>query len=214
MSEIASNQDLDFTVLSEREQEVLLKWLETKAPPLAISTSVSLFQLFLNGQTAEMIQKLNPQFTLGSILHARVRDRWDQQRSEAVGTMFATVRDRVVKSQVDMIEAVTLMLSATSKQQSEKYLRYIQTGNEAELEGAITIKNLSDMKRAIESLQLLTGQRTSDNPSAVTVNVKSSESQPIIVNQVSNEKSTLPTRMDGTAANVLIRKRLLESKNG
>lgn len=210
---LVNNTDLDFTVLSEREQSILSNWLDTHAPPLSVSTSASLFGLFLNGQTCDMIQKLNPQFTLGSILHARIRDRWDQQRSETAGQMFSTVREKVIKGQLDAIEAVSLMLTASSKMQSEKFLRYIQTGDESELAGAMTIRNIGDMKKAIESLQLLTGQRTSENPSVVNVTVKGGDGaqMPISVSS-GQEPLPLPPKMDGATANVLIRKALQEAK--
>jgi len=62
----------DQSPLTEREKYAFQKHVSKRDPPIAPITAVKLFELFLAGRTCEDIRRLNPAFTLGQIVHARI----------------------------------------------------------------------------------------------------------------------------------------------
>lgn len=196
---------LDLSGLAQKEADELSKWLDQSRPPLAVSTAGRLFELFLQGQTCEQIHKVNKQFDYGAILHARVRDTWDQKRAEYIADIYGRARDRVVQTQLEAVEFVSNALAATHKLNNEKYLKFMQTGQTDELKGAITIDSLKQYKEAIESWMKLTGQDKAKE--AQVVNVTANAAPP------SGSGSGIlievqPQKLDSKTVGVFVRRQL------
>lgn len=132
-----------------------------------------MFELYLRGSSCDEIQKVNPGFKLGAILLARVEHDWDRIRDEHYATTQELIRRKVQSAQLEAVSMVSSMLSVASKMSNDKYQRYLQTGNEDELKGAVTIDGINSLVRMSETLLKLTGQDPKKGTS-VSVNVSTS----------------------------------------
>lgn len=145
--------------ITPREQYAFDQFKKSDLPKLSPSLSAKLFELFLNGKTCEEIRKLNPQYTLGQIVAARIEGDWDGQRVEYERTLLAGVRRRAAQAQLETITLVADMLAAAKRVFGDKIARYFQTGDEAEL-GDLKIRNIKDLQALTEMLLKVTGQDT------------------------------------------------------
>lgn len=143
--------------LSERELAAYKNWQNSRYPALAPDTQGKLFQLFLNGKSCEAIRALNPQFTLGMIVNARITGQWDRLYQEHIDDLLNNTKMRATQAQLESINFVSDLLSATNRMHGEKIAKYLQTGNEKDL-GDLQITTLTGYKTAVELLQKLTGQ--------------------------------------------------------
>lgn len=209
------NTDLEgaLKLLSEDEADELQRWLSKEKPPIAVSTAAKLFEIFIQGQTCKQIHKLNPQFDYGAIIHARIRDGWDEKRAEYVAHAYGSIREKVIKAQMDAIEMTANLLSVTAEQNNKKYLKYLQTKDEQELKGSIQIESLKQFKEAVESLQKLTGQDKDATKNPVTNAPANSGERVIEAQAVQADPLQLPSNMDGSTANMFIRRALDKARN-
>lgn len=143
--------------LTPKEKEAYLKYVEANKPPLAASTAANFFALFLQGHTCEEIAKLNPAFGLGIIVKARVDHSWDLARDENLENLMTNIRQVAQQKQLASIRFVTDAMAAFEKLAGEKFQRYIQTGDSAQL-GEWKDMSLKQYKELLELLLKLTGQ--------------------------------------------------------
>ncbi len=127
-------------------------------PEIAEVTAVKLFELFLNGQSCEQIRELNNHWTLGQIVHARVKYKWDQQRDEHVASLMARAKDRITQVGLESVNYLSDMLAATHKLHGEKVKRFLQSGDEKELEGTPVLQGFRGYKDILAMLLTVTGQ--------------------------------------------------------
>lgn len=144
--------------LNDREQHALQLGRNIDPPRIALSTSAQMFELFLNGKSTEAIQKLNPGFSLAQIVLARVEGRWDEQKALYEAQLMSGVRERAVKAHLETITLISDMMVSAVKLHGEKHARYQQTGDEKELQGALKINNIKDLKDLVVVLMKATGQ--------------------------------------------------------
>lgn len=164
--------------LEPREKAAFEHFQKSKAPPLAADTQAKLFSLFLNGRTTEEIRQLNPQFSLGQIVHARLVGEWDRRLTEHLDSLLQRTSMRFQQVQLESINFVSDWISAANKQHGEKIAKYLQTGDAVHLQG-IEISSLNQYKTAIELLQTLTGQsRTTKSTKEITVKTEPAVSAP------------------------------------
>jgi hypothetical protein len=143
--------------LNPKELAAYDTYVASGKPALSLSMSLQLYELFLNGKSCEEIARLNPHFTLGMIVRARVEGLWDARKAAHVSELYGNVRDRVQQVQLEAVRFTTDMISAAHKQFSDKIQRYLMTGDEREL-GDLQIRNLRDYKSSLELLLKITGQ--------------------------------------------------------
>jgi len=143
--------------LSPKEREAYQKYVEANKPPLAASTAANFFQLFLGGHTCEDIARLNPAFGLGIIAKARVDHDWDAQRDQHLEHLMLNIRQVAQQKQLGSIRFVSDALAAFEKLAGEKFQRYIQTGDVAQL-GEWKDMNFKQYKELVELILKLTGQ--------------------------------------------------------
>lgn len=148
--------------LSPTELKAYDDYLEKGAPSLAPSVQLQLYQLFLNGKSTDEIARLNPNFSLGMIVRARVEGFWDEKRDAHLAQLLEGVRERVQQAQLEAVNFACDMLSAVHKLQGDKIKKYLQTGNQEELEGLGGNLSLKTYKEVVELLLKLTGQDSKD----------------------------------------------------
>lgn len=154
-------EKIDSSCLNLEEKETLRKYVDEVLPKgggiAAPSLEAQFFQLFLEGYTSAEIQRLNPQYPLGMILHAQVRYEWDRKKEEYAVQLQQRIMEKLMKTQLESVNFVSDLLAASHKRYGEKVKRYIQTGDEKLLDG-IEIASLMSYGKAIDTLYKLTGQ--------------------------------------------------------
>jgi len=149
------NEALAF--LSERERFALNIFEKTNTPPIASSTAERLFLLFLRGLTCDEISKLNPGFTLGQVVDARVRWLWDRHRREYDARLMTDGADAIKRAQFEAALLAADMLAASAKLNRERLHRFMVTGDERDL-GDLSIGSLRALKETVEVLLRATRQ--------------------------------------------------------
>jgi hypothetical protein len=145
-------------ILDPRELYAYTVCLGAKSPQISTSTAAKFFELFLNGRTCEDIRKLNPGFSLGQIVIARIQGEWDRLKLEYQQNLLLSVRERFQQAQLETVTLLADMLAARVKLDRERYARFLQTGDESEIKDAIQIGSIKDLKATLEALMKATGQ--------------------------------------------------------
>jgi hypothetical protein len=167
--------------LTPDELEVLSIYTEGGGYPLAPATAVKFFELFINGSSAAEIHRLNPAFPVGAILDSQVRYKWAAERDRCAVELQQRVRESVIKAQLETTELMADMLRAAKRQHGDKLKKFIQSGNEKDLDGVLNIESLHSLGKIVDSLLKITGQdRVSkvktENTQNLNVNLTSSQS--------------------------------------
>lgn len=199
--------------LTAAEQKIYDNWLEVKnKPSVSPSRAVKLFELFLHGISCEEIVKINaPEFCLEQVLEARVRDGWDEKRDAYTTQLYAGAVENVRQIQVESVHFVADMLAAAHKQHGDKIRRYLQTGDEKDLAGAMSIGSFQTYKQVAETLLKLTGQDRSsiekrlDKPVPSVVAPMNIDKATIL--QMSSAQGVVTPEMAGRILNLLDSKR-------
>ena len=144
-------------VLTKKEQEAYLKYVEAGKPPLAPSKASDFFQLFLGGHTCDEIAKLNPAYGLGIIVRARIDFNWDLARDEHLENLLTNIKQVAQQSQLGAIRFVSDGLAVYQRLVGEKFERYLQSGDADQL-GEFKDMGFKQYKELLELLLKLTGQ--------------------------------------------------------
>lgn len=158
---IITNQSFEDSLralTTEEEYNAVIKYIENGGKQLAPSTMAAFFELFLNGCSIDEIHKLNKGFPIEAIHWARAKYQWDQKKEMYLMQLHSTVRDKLVKAQIETIGLITDLLSAANKKHGVKIKKFLQTGNEDDLEGALSVDSINSLLKVTEALQKLTGQ--------------------------------------------------------
>jgi hypothetical protein len=161
--------------LDDREQYALTKWQAGTHPALAPDTQAKLFRLFLNGKSTHEIHRINPQFSLGQVVHARIKGKWDERYEQHMDELLNGVKARVQQVTLESIEFVSDLIAAANKKFGERIKKYLQTENPDDL-GDLQITSLDGYRKAVELLHKLTGQDKAQGKSELTVVHKADES--------------------------------------
>jgi len=143
--------------LDEREAFAFRVWAGKNEAPIAPSTQGQMFQLYLQGKSTEEIRRLNPGFSLGAIVASRVNGKWDAERARYLESLFLGIRQRVAQSAMETTDTICDLLAAKNKLLRDRVLRFIQTGDEALIEG-LKLGDIKTYKELIEALMKVTGQ--------------------------------------------------------
>ena len=168
------------TDLPGEDLVILTDYLAAGGHPLSPDASARMFELFLNGSDAREIHRLNKAFPLGAIMDAQVRYKWTTQRDAYIVERQSRVRDKVMKAQMETTELMTDVLAAARKKHSDKLKKFIQSGDEKDLEGVINIDTIQGLMKVTEGLLKITGQdritkTKTENTQNLNVNINSNE---------------------------------------
>lgn len=142
---------------------------------VAPDLNARLFQLYLVGHTCEEIRQLNPALALGDIVAAKVEGEWDVLRDEHRAKLLQSTADRLQQSTLQTVNLLCDVMAVAARQQGEKLQRYLMTGNEAELQGAMCVQDFGDLKKVVETLQKISGTEA-----PVVINPSLDTAQPLI----------------------------------
>jgi hypothetical protein len=159
-------------ILTPEDYAALKKYIDGGGLPLALSTASSFFELFLNGNDPKEIHQLNKAFAYETILWARVRYNWDHLKDEYAARLHELVREKVIKAQLESACLLSDMLAVANKKHGAKIKKFLQTGKESDLGGALQIDSIQHMLKVVEGLQKITGQdRTHKISKEETINL-------------------------------------------
>ena len=150
--------------LTKEEEHEYRSFCTLGLPHIPPEDELGMFQLFLNGSTSDEICRVNNgKYTKGQIVNSRIEGRWDDKVNEYKSTLLAKQIDRLQMVQVESLNFMANLISATNRLNNEKILKYMQSGDHKEL-GDLQIGSLAGYKTAIELLHALSGQRTGVEP--------------------------------------------------
>lgn len=147
------------TRLDARELAAYRYFINADYPALSGDLSEKYYDLFLAGASCEDIRKANAGVSLGSIVHARVRDGWDLQKADHLEDLKRDIPDRVTKTQLDSADFLQKLLTTVHLVHSEKLDLFLATGEKTHLKGT-PFENLKmkEYQQILELLLKVTGQ--------------------------------------------------------
>jgi hypothetical protein len=165
--------------LSPREKTALEEYEQSAtSEPIALSTALEMYELYLNGHSYEEILKVNRRkgkgFTLGQIVDAGIRFQWAERRFEHQKSLFDGIKTKVAQTQHESVSFITDVIAAAHKLHGNRIKAYLQSGDEADL-GDLRIESLKQYRDAVQMMMVLTGQDPDGNKktpqNAIQVNV-------------------------------------------
>lgn len=147
----------ELTVLNQEDQRILSEFKESGHPGLAPSIANAFFELYLNGHSVRDIQKTNPTFKLGAIIDAQVRFNWDLNKDRYTQELQEGTVKRLAQIQMESVSFLADSLAAAHKKHGTALKRYLQTSDEAELNG-FDISSITSYSKSIDALLKITGQ--------------------------------------------------------
>jgi len=167
-----SFEDRCLKVLSEEEYECVKKYLESGGKKLSTETTASFFSMYLNGYDTKEIFRLNKAFPYESILIAKVTGNWDKEKEDYLGKLQENIKEKLLKAQLESINFLSDLLSATHKKHGDKIKKFLTSGNEKDLEGTMSVDSVSQLLKVVEGLNKVTGQdRPKANDTTINVNI-------------------------------------------
>lgn len=171
-----------YDLLPVHEYNLLKRYINDGKHQLSPETVTRFFELYLNGSDCREIHRLNKSFPYEAILWARIKYKWDDQKDMYIISLQNNIRGKVVKAQLETTSLVTDLLVATNKKYGDKLKRYIQSGDEKELDGALSVDSISGLLKLADGLLKVTGQdRTTvqknetKQTTEININTKTSE---------------------------------------
>jgi hypothetical protein len=158
-------------LLTESERLSLNEFLESRTNPLGPDKNAKLYSLYLNGNTCEEIQKLNPSLTLGQVLHARVIGDWDIRKDKYQETLLQKTEERHRQVALETIGFISDLLAVTNIRYGSKLKKFIRDEQEGDLgELAISLRQYKEMAELHQKLAGTEGQKRQIVTGEVTVN--------------------------------------------
>lgn len=143
------------------EDDEMELWRDRGEAPFSVSEAMDLYDLYLNGMTCEQIYKANSGvIPYGKILDARERYGWDKKKRDQIALAFKTVEERIVKTRIDAIHHLTMLLAAAHKSVGDRVQKYLATGDESYL-GTLDPSNLKNYTTILQTLNTLTDAQKS-----------------------------------------------------
>ncbi len=180
------------TRLSPDDYVKLTTYIKNNGPELSLITANRFFELYLHGNSFSEIVELNPSFQKEPILWASIRYDWDKAREEYVKGIQTVIMQKVLKAELEVASLYSDMLSVTAKKNGGKLKKYLQTGNEKELDGALLPESILALGKVVEGLQKITGRDRN-------VRITKDENVNISVTASNNEPGTNSLSAEGAA---------------
>lgn len=144
--------------LSVLEKEELTKFRRSGSAPLALSTALKMYELFLLGKSCEEIMRANDsRFPLGMILEARIRYDWDKRREAYIESLFTETTGLVKQRQLESAVFLGDLVAAAHKQFGSKIQKFIQSGDVADLPSDFKVTSITSYKMVVDAFMKITG---------------------------------------------------------
>jgi hypothetical protein len=189
--------------LSSSERELLENYIKDGGAEISLSTANRFFELYISGSDIDEILRLNPGFPKAAILWLKAKYDWDQVKQDLMIKMQSTIAEKVMRAQLDAASLYADMITAATKRHQDNLKKYIQTGDEKYLSKTMPIDNVTQLQKAVEGLQKVTGQDknikiTKEDKTSVDINITggsgnssmSAETAAKILTAISEEKKS------------------------
>lgn len=168
-------------LLSSDDLVIMTRYIESGGKRLASDTATSFFQIYLNGGDTKEIHRLNKAFPYESILIERIRGDWDLHREQYVEQLKVAIRDRLIKANLETVGLMTDMVAVAYKKHGDKLKKYLQTGNEKDLDGAMNVDSIHQLIKVLEGLHKAVGiEKPKDGAVVNNFNVHTQNFQAVI----------------------------------
>jgi len=147
---------LKYPLLTDKEVRELRFHVKTNQPKLGKKRAEQLQQLFNRGYACQEIVKANDGVSLAQVVRARIEFDWDEQRKDYLWNLMREAKTTIQQTQYESIRFITDGIAVHNKLYGEKFRKYLQTGNEADLGGAFF--SGKQYREMLEMLLKLTGQ--------------------------------------------------------
>lgn len=186
-------------LLTLREKTAYDYTLSHKEAFLSPVLADQLYRLFESGKTCEEIKDLNKGLTLGSIVRARIDHGWDERRFAYFESLKDRARGQAQQLALESLNFLGDFLTAFHRHDKEKLQRFIQTGDEEELGGALitTGASLKTYQSVVELLMKLTGQDVSKVKVDVSGTVEHRDVTPMTSEQAAQFLSGIVRKKNG-----------------
>jgi len=145
--------------LPDKERSAYGYFLRSGQTELSADLSAELQAAFNLGATCDEIRKARQGLSLGQIVHARVRDRWDEQREVSIQRLRVDAPALAERSQLESVEFFSKMLAVAHRKYGPQLDLYLATGQEIHLVGTPFEKMSVRLYREIlDGLARATGQ--------------------------------------------------------
>lgn len=147
--------------LTQEEIKVGEKYLRKfkTAGSLSDTEALKLYELYLIGCSYYDIHKQYPQYEVGQIVLTGALKKWGMDRDTMQTTLRDRVQAKVVKSVIEQVDFLTLMLSVTSTEHLNAMRNYILNPDENPLP-TLRIGSIKEYKDIMEALQKLVAGAT------------------------------------------------------
>lgn len=155
-------------LLTAKERAVYERYVAAGGVGLAPSKADEFFNLYLAGKTCSEIQRVNKEYTYGSILRARIEFKWDEIVEAHRESLSQRAQENLQLTVLQQVDFLSDMLGACWEMNHEKLKKFRQTKNPVYLEGVPLPENWKDYERLAKVLLMLTGQTVKKTEQKVT----------------------------------------------
>ncbi len=139
-------------VLMPNERDELFAYIKLGGRQAPASVNQPFFELFHNGCFPEEIHALNPSYHTQAIQWMRIAYKWDETLQQTVMRNNALLVGKINKAQVDAAMLMSDMIAVATKKNQERLRKYLQTGDETNLVGIMTLDSPERLGKMVESL--------------------------------------------------------------
>lgn len=146
------NQD-ECIGLSQEEKKLALKYLRKHKTAGALNEieSLKVYEMFMIGCSFDEIYKQFPNHDLGQIIMTAALKKWGLDRETMQHTLRDRVRAKVVKSVIEQVDFLTMMLSVNNAKHVRSMRDYIEDPVNNP-EPSLSIKSIKEYKDVSETL--------------------------------------------------------------
>lgn len=156
-------------VLTAVEAKALEDHVRKNGAPMSPITAANFFLLFAEDYTLEKILSVNPSWTLGCLVDARIRYKWDDRLAQYVEEIHKQALTRMSKFKAEMLNQALDMFTLDSRIKREEMMRYMQNPTDENLpkDAKLSPRDMKDILEVIERVMKI-GQALPPQPSPTT----------------------------------------------
>lgn len=144
--------------LTEVEERALAAHVRKNDHAMSPVTAANYFALFAEGYTCEqMLATSNSSFSLGQLVDARLRYKWDERLAKYVDDIHKQALDRLHKFKAEAINHVLDMIAVDTRIKRDEMMRYLQNPTKENMpkDARLSTRELNDLVGVLERVSKL-----------------------------------------------------------
>jgi hypothetical protein len=158
---------------TEEEIRALERHRKKNGAPIATSTAIDFFSLYLEGYTIKQIHERHSAWPLGALVDARVRYKWDDKKKAYLEELETQVMDRMSKIKLESLNFLADMAAVAHNEFREEMIKYLQNPDNTEppRNRIKSIREYKELMNIIVALGALGAEGSGMPGTAIQVNV-------------------------------------------